>query len=112
MKDFYAILEVATTATAVEITAAFKKKIKLVHPDINKAADAATKTQELNEAYATLNNPQKKQQYDFQRSAPNRPRGFQFDFNMGANGMPRMMHIIVVRTPQGEQVFINNVRVK
>ena len=64
MKDYYQILGVAKDASEEDIKKAFKQKARKLHPDVNHAPDAKERFQELNEAYETLSDPQKRQQYD------------------------------------------------
>lgn len=61
MADYYDILGVARNASADEIKKAFKKKAMQYHPD--KGGDDA-KFKEVNEAYQSLSDPQKRQMYD------------------------------------------------
>lgn len=63
-KDFYEVLGVTKTATQEEIRQAYRKKARLVHPDVNKAPDAVVQFKELQEAYDVLSDPEKRQQYD------------------------------------------------
>jgi DnaJ-domain-containing protein 1 len=60
--DAYTILGVSRTASADEIRDAFRTKAKAYHPDTS-AHDGETMTQ-INEAYAVLGDPVKRQQYD------------------------------------------------
>ncbi len=63
--DFYQILNVKPGASLREIKEAYKKLAFQYHPDRNLSGQSATKTmQAINEAYATLSNPVKRQQYD------------------------------------------------
>jgi len=59
--DYYKILEIEKTATFADIKSAFRKLSKLYHPD--KGGDQE-KFKEINEAYQTLSNPEKKEAYD------------------------------------------------
>jgi len=59
--DYYKILGVSKSASADEIKKAFRKKAHEHHPD--KGGDTAT-FNKVNEAYQTLSDPQKRQQYD------------------------------------------------
>lgn len=63
-KDYYAILEVKRNATASEIVAAYKKRCKEWHPDVNPSIDTTKVMQEINEAKWTLLNPVLKEKYD------------------------------------------------
>ena len=64
MADFYEILEVSKDATKDEIKAAFRKKARTLHPDVNKATDAAEQFKELGKAYETLSDDNKRATYD------------------------------------------------
>ena len=63
--DFYAILEIEKTATKEEIKKAYRKLAMKYHPDRNKGdKEAEQKFKEVNEAYQTLSDDKKRQQYD------------------------------------------------
>jgi formylglycine-generating enzyme required for sulfatase activity len=68
MKDYYAILEIAYTATPEEIKAQFRLLMQAWHPDKfgspQQKAKAEAKAIEINEAYAILSNPAKRAEYD------------------------------------------------
>ncbi len=64
-KDFYGILGVGKKATADEIKAAYRKLARKYHPDLNPGDKTSEeKFKEINEAYAVLSDPKKKEQYD------------------------------------------------
>ncbi len=67
-KDYYDILGIPDTATQQEIKEAYRKLAFKYHPDRNKDDPAASdKMKALNEAYATLSNPDKRREYDMLR---------------------------------------------
>jgi DnaJ-class molecular chaperone len=74
-RDFYEVLGVSKSATPEEMKKAYRKLALEWHPDRNKAANAADKFKEINEAYAVLSDPQKKQTYDQYGHAPFQPGG-------------------------------------
>ena len=62
--NYYEILGIDYGASDVEIRKAYLKLIKQYHPDVYHGEDAEEKTRIINEAYETLINPQKRQEYD------------------------------------------------
>lgn len=91
--EYYDLLGVPKTASQDEIKRAFRKKAHEHHPD--KGGDEAT-FKKLNEAYQTLSDPGKRQQYDaFGAGGPQGGGfggggfgggGFDFDFGGGFGG--------------------------
>ena len=63
-RDYYEILTVGRDATPEDLKKAFRKQALKYHPDRNKEADADERFKEVNEAYQTLSDPQRKAQYD------------------------------------------------
>lgn len=65
MINYYNIMQLPKTASALEIKKAFKKLAKKYHPDINpNNKTAEEKFKEINKAYAVLGNPDKRKKYD------------------------------------------------
>jgi curved DNA-binding protein len=64
-KDYYKILGVDKSASPEEIKKSYRKLALKYHPDHNEGDKSAeAKFKDLNEAYAVLRDPEKKQQYD------------------------------------------------
>ncbi len=91
-EDPYRILGVSRTASKQEIQAAYKKKARELHPDVNKAEGAEDQFKQLAAAYSILKDEDQRRRYDthgFSKNAGNRerqpsrsgfrPRDFGFD---------------------------------
>ena len=100
MTDYYQTLGVQRNATDDEIKRAYRKAAMKHHPD--RGGDQ-TRFQEIQEAYATLSDPQKRQQYDNPHvrininGQPFQGSGTPFDFDtifemFGARMHPRQQH--------------------
>jgi DnaJ-class molecular chaperone len=63
-RDYYEVLGVGRSATPGDVKRAYRKLALEWHPDRNKSPDAHTKFKEINEAYAVLSDPKKKETYD------------------------------------------------
>ena len=64
-RDYYEVLGVAKDADEATIKKAYRQLAKKYHPDVNPGdKDAEEKFKEVNEAYQTLSDPQKRASYD------------------------------------------------
>lgn len=64
MQNYYQILELEERASQTEIRSAYRKLVKLHHPDINPHARALERIQQINQAYDVLSNPNTRAQYN------------------------------------------------
>ncbi|MDY7015513.1 MAG: J domain-containing protein, partial [Cyanobacteriota bacterium] len=66
VNSYYALLGLHPSASAIEIRRAYRELSKQYHPDTTALppAIATAKFQQLNEAYATLSNPERRLLYD------------------------------------------------
>jgi len=64
LPDYYAVLHVTPDASVKDIRRSFRRLALKYHPDKNPEAGAEAAFKELSEAYAVLNDPEKKQEYD------------------------------------------------
>ena len=75
-RDYYDILGVSKDASQDEVSKAYRKKAKQYHPDISEEENAEEKFKEVQEAYETLNDPEKRDSYDrFGHQDPNQGFG-------------------------------------
>lgn len=64
-KDYYAVLGVSSTATPKEITTAYRKLARELHPDANPGDQAAEdRFKEVSAAYEVIGDPDKRGEYD------------------------------------------------
>ncbi len=63
-RDYYEVLGLERGANADQIRKAYRKLARQLHPDMNKAPDAAKKFGEVQEAYDVLSDDEKRKSYD------------------------------------------------
>lgn len=86
-RDYYDILGISKSASVDEIKKAYRKLALEWHPDRNKAAGANEKFKEINEAYAVISDPKKRETYDqFGHAAFSREAGSGFAGQQGPFG--------------------------
>jgi molecular chaperone DnaJ len=102
-KDYYKILGVSDTATAKEITKAYRKLARDSHPDTHPGDDKAEdRFKEVSGAYDVLGDEAKRKEYDEVRrlgpvggfGSPGGPGGAGpggFSFNVGSDGLGDML---------------------
>lgn len=82
-KDYYDVLGVNKKASQEDIQGAYRRLVMQYHPDVNKEPDATKKMSEINEAYNTLSDPDKRKKYDMYGEA-----GLNMDQTGGYAGDP------------------------
>jgi DnaJ-class molecular chaperone len=87
---YYEILGVGDQATADEIKRAYRKLASQHHPD--KGGDKA-RFQEIQQAYDTLSDNGRRQQYDMQRNGMGGPGGMQFHWHSSDMNHPDLSEI-------------------
>ena len=97
-KTYYDILGVAQDASAADIKKAYHRLVRQYHPDISKDPDADKKTSEINQAYNTLKDPEKRAAYDAALANPYAGReqagfdggfgGYHYDDSRFGDGQP------------------------
>ena len=64
-KDYYAILGVPSSATAKEVTSAYRSLARRMHPDANPGdVGAEERFKEISAAYEVIGDPDRRKEYD------------------------------------------------
>lgn len=66
--DYYDVLQVQSTADPDVVQAAYRRLARRYHPDNNDSPEATELMRQLNSAYETLSDPEKRTEYDIQRA--------------------------------------------
>jgi molecular chaperone DnaJ len=100
-KDYYKLLGVPEAATAKDITKAYRKLARELHPDANPGdAAAEEKFKEVSAAYDVLGDETKRKEYDEVRrlgpmaggfGGPGGPGAGGFNFNVGTDGLQDLL---------------------
>ena len=80
MRNYYDILGISRDATQEEIKNAYRKLAKKYHPDSSSDEDSKERFQEIQEAYAVLSNPDKRQKYHYYGHSAYRDTFHSYDF--------------------------------
>lgn len=78
-KDYYEILGVTKEATEIEIKKQYRKLALQFHPDKNKAPGASEAFKAIGNAFAVLNDPEKRKQYDLYGTEEDQRRASSYD---------------------------------
>jgi len=63
-QTYYKTMMLAENADATIISTVYRKLAQRYHPDVDSSAEAARRMAELNEAYTTLRDPERRKRYD------------------------------------------------
>lgn len=85
-KSYYDILGVKKDATEAEIKKKYRKLVRQYHPDVSDDPNADEKIAEINNAYETLRDKDKRAEYDAMQANPFAGQG---GFGGGARGGPQ-----------------------
>ncbi len=83
MADLYKILGVDAQADSDQIKKAYRRLARELHPDLNPDPAAQERFKQVNQAYETLSDPQRRAEYDQMQQMGGRTGGFRFNQSSG-----------------------------
>jgi Ca-activated chloride channel family protein len=104
--DYYAILGLARNASQEEIKRAYLEAAQRLHPDKNKAAGETEIFLEIQQAYETLSNPDRRKKHDARlprEEQPSLPVNYNIYYsrpNLVRMDEPQMLYILLEIAPQ------------
>ena len=104
--DFYAILGVARNVSQEEIKRAYLEAAQRLHPDKNKAAGETEIFLDVQQAYETLSNPERRKKYDAslpKEEQPSLPYNYEIYYsrpNLVRMDESQMLYILLEIAPQ------------
>lgn len=99
---YYEILGVSKDSSEADIKKAYRDLVKVHHPD---KGGSESKFKEISEAYNTLSDPQKKQEYDF-KWGHSRRGGFESAFNHFGGDFSQMFNDAFNQSARGSDITI------
>jgi curved DNA-binding protein len=103
--DYYKALNIDNSATQSDIKKAYRDLVKLHHPD---KGGSESKFKEISEAYETLGDLEKKEQYDLKRRPfrNKRQHGFNYSFNKFDGNFSQMFDNTFDQNAKGSDITI------
>ena len=93
MKNYYDILEINKNASPEVVEKAYKTLVKKFHPDLQSdesKQNAEEKMKELNEAYETISNPDKREKYNQKLEQIESKKNINYGYNVQTNSQSPM----------------------
>ncbi|MER6378292.1 J domain-containing protein, partial [Streptomyces mirabilis] len=114
-QDHYAVLGVEPTASALQITAAFRKLVRALHPDTNPSqSETDARLTDVVNAYAALHDPVRRAAYDTDpnHSTPTKLRGQPIPVKVRRTPAPKAADRPVNAAVQGIPPRVRTVRIR
>lgn len=110
--DYYAILGISPSAGESALHEAYRMAARTFHPDVNKSPGAAVLFRDINRAYETLSDPQKRADYDILwREHSTQVPGLQVETLLSRRQIrpldePQVLYVLLKLQPVSEQVCL------